>query len=72
MAHPHLDPAVSPVGCAPAYLEQEAMKNFVVGCTVAVLVGMVFLAVGHERQECPDGHRIKTLQPCGSMTYYVE
>jgi len=50
----------------------EAMKNFVVGCTVLALLGMVILAFGQERKECPDGRRIKTLQPCGSMTYYME
>lgn len=48
------------------------MKKLVVGCTIAALLGMVFLAIGHERKECPDGRRIKTLQPCGSLTYHVE
>jgi hypothetical protein len=44
------------------------VKNLVAGCVVVALIFMILLAYAQEHHECWEGHLLKTLKPCGSLS----
>lgn len=44
------------------------VKNLVAGCVLAALIFIGVLVYAQKHDECWNGHLIKTLKPCGSLS----
>ena len=47
------------------------VKNIVAGFTLVALIIMVLLAYAQKHEACWQGHRIKSLKPCGSVSHSI-
>jgi hypothetical protein len=47
------------------------VKNIVAGCTLVALIIMVLLAYAQKHEKCWEGHLIKSLKPCGSVSHSI-
>lgn len=44
------------------------VKNIVTGCIIVALIIVGLLVYAQKHDECWQGHLIKTLKPCGSVS----